>query len=1207
MAEEDAVSFTHDVLGSGTNPRPHHTTNSRGTSSYRYQEQGKGHLSVPCSVNSHEPLQSSGQKIVKTSSEHYIFDPHCLSFRKESRNIFGEMSPDKNSPQRESREDVEKLKIESLLWKIEGMRLSAVAEDLANRCRSMQACVEEATRTGGAGNAELKAELDRLLSVNQKNLEALKMKKLSLEKARKKIDALTAENTLLKMALETLGKGQSELVSLYKQTEEQAMFAKTLDSQVSRMKEYMQTAAEREEKLTQALQEIEKLKAQNAELMMSRSASSPSKMFNASFGKPHSPSPNKKLIPINSEPNLDLFREPQDAPLTKHLLEELKEMFNKPPKEASSYYECEMVRIKIDSVLRGVFSFSAREQGVPKEEIGSPTNTNNPSEGSPTIATLKKEVSNLVAAISGTLHNFLMNIPTQPSRVQSRNPSDHKLLRHIDSSEGLGSGGPSKRGSFSCLDPAEANILSPSKAKPSGSVKYSSALALNNSALQQQQITDLTGQNASLQSRVDSLESANHTLQQEVDSLQNKISFDRKKDEEFREKAEAVKKQLESELDRAEEEIRGLMTRNAELETNLIGKTKEAKVLVAEMMELKTVSAEKTAALGQMEAAFEELQHNLVRELTAAREELARRDQADKDGGKKKEFNQSDYELDEMRDFVMSMKRETGYESEGKEHARRKSRELEVEAERDRATSNKLLIERLEREKNTLERQKGSLERIIEELKDRNRTMMDQLVKAEQAQLNAASTIAHTKEREYLQDRNKSLEAEVSRLRKEVEESDRNLRELRGRIETNGRDPDLKERLVSSEREKNIAYAKLAELEEARVGQERTIERLKSQTERRSLRDNQAKQALPKLYQLKNLVASLTKELFAVRASHVDLMKMFSGRLNSLRGLFREEAEIAPKGTLNQIVKFKDSKREIQELKEEHKRHLREIDAEFTIKINSMKTHNSHIEQSFQAQVSNMVSEIQRLQSENESLTKKLAKLEESKSSESSTLQNLRTQLQSALTKLSVAEADCDEMKRAREEATELVTQLTIKLSEAEDKCQAAEEKFEALMKETKKKALFAGGKENMSGNTREESLSSRVKQMESAIVHLTTALEAKDKQLSKLKQQKQQVAGIEQQAQSPPDRVSVIRTKVELLFEKMRKSIAQLAQLETQVGHSQYPKSTAFKADLESLCNDYESIAKKFVNEAIEICQQSLKVFENLQAVNSKLKSKAT
>lgn len=47
-----------------------------------------------------------------------------------------------------------------------------------------------------------------------------------------------------------------------------------------------------------------------------------------------------------------------------------------------------------------------------------------------------------------------------------------------------------------------------------------------------------------------------------------------------------------------------------------------------------------------------------------------------------------------------------------------------------------------------------------------------------------------------------------------------------------------------------------------------------------------------------------------------------------------------------------------------------------------------------------------------------------------------------------------------------------------------------------------------------------------------------------------------------------------------------------------------AYQDDIEVLVRDFEDLGKKYVSEAIDICQKALKVFESLQAAAQKAKT---
>ena len=71
-----------------------------------------------------------------------------------------------------------------------------------------------------------------------------------------------------------------------------------------------------------------------------------------------------------------------------------------------------------------------------------------------------------------------------------------------------------------------------------------------------------------------------------------------------------------------------------------------------------------------------------------------------------------------------------------------------------------------------------------------------------------------------------------------------------------------------------------------------------------------------------------------------------------------------------------------------------------------------------------------------------------------------------------------------------------------------------------------------------------------------------------------------------------------------MQNTVQTLKDGEDFAGLQKKRLAKAYQDDIEVLVRDYEDLGKKYVSEAIDICQKSLKVFESLQAAAQKAKS---
>jgi chromosome segregation ATPase len=273
--------------------------------------------------------------------------------------------------------------------------------------------------------------------------------------------------------------------------------------------------------------------------------------------------------------------------------------------------------------------------------------------------------------------------------------------------------------------------------------------------------------------------------------------------------------------------------------------------------------------------------------------------------------------------------------------------------------------------------------------------------------------------------------------------------------------------------------------------------------------------------------------------------------------------------------------------------------------------------------------ELKHLETQNEYLSKSLTQATQSRSQEDdvsrqtlekykSKINSQEAKLQQALAKLAeigdTTSQEVEELLRGKEESMELITQLTLRLNELEMRNQELEDSVADLAKEVKSKKrqikelqMQVGDKENLKVN--ENQSKEKQHEFEHQVTVLIEKYNEKSKECEGWKK-KYQAAGNSNEAHKTSDtdpkkndRVSIIRSKIELLFDKMRKMISLLS--EADLSSSKRKTVQEFKDDYDSLDEDFDTLAKKYVNDCIDICQKSLKVFERVQTAYQKVKSR--
>jgi hypothetical protein len=84
-------------------------------------------------------------------------------------------------------------------------------------------------------------------------------------------------------------------------------------------------------------------------------------------------------------------------------------------------------------------------------------------------------------------------------------------------------------------------------------------------------------------------------------------------------------------------------------------------------------------------------------------------------------------------------------------------------------------------------------------------------------------------------------------------------------------------------------------------------------------------------------------------------------------------------------------------------------------------------------------------------------------------------------------------------------------------------------------------------------------------------------------------------QGKNSEDKITLVRDKIDILIEKMEKFVADLEYLEVQKMSHPNPTYPVYKEQFEGIKKTYKSMCKTFINESIDLCQQSITLFENL------------
>lgn len=1277
-----------------------------------------------------------------------------LDLRLENDRLKTELSAMKEGVSSENRSgDKENMNICLLAFEID--RLNEVIEQMTTKTNTLQTFLEEATRTAGDPGRvkELELQLDNLLSVNQRNLEALKFKKLSLEKARRQVEQLQAENILLKMALEAAilsgcsrePKNDFEESARWKldyeklheryrvlelQNQEQGQFAKELDLQVSQLTKYIQDNRDRSQhfdalrddndKLRTALDQghrtINQLQETNKELT-------------------------KKFSEINFEATRSRQVEAQStngrieqSNLLEKLTTEITIQLQEIPVDSQGYYDCEVIRLKIQSLKRSLEEEKCRtDYGLmnPNFEL----NTNDDDECI-NYSNIHTDTAALGRIIGKTIENL---ITSQNSKFQARTRSESKAMARQSElntstttddlklenerlkeelkrlSEGQSQPGLSKHLTFDSFGEPERSAArkegsegcqsghttgtQTTRCASGGQPSSAVARLTEQLAMSSGHCAQITALNEDLRARVADLERGKdelrkqlalaHALALEAGSRSEHGRLEAAGEEAARLAeeccllrarlidAEEGLAEFQKEAEHGRVEIATLRLQLARLENagedshspwaveaENLGRRLEDVMACKEMAEMQVnrLEREKQALLDELEDNADETRR-VTEHVKVEMEKETRKKLEHLERQLTRDFEQREADLKESISHTVEKEISETLLSRFKEHeAREKSKldkanskikslelalkeasdrvsHLESEAKevgrtqgtgqgnRGHPTSGKKLSEcgtlELEDMKAFVRdmKQEGnyvSEGRDVRELKEVNRQLMDQLVKAEQATLEKINHASCEQERE-------ELITEINRLQNEMAEIEKTCRHMRDRLTAQDQG---KSRASEAQQER------IEQLEEENESLEKALQQSVPST---SMADW--------LVSLSAAFAGVKQELELARAAHRELARMFVARVQSLRSLFGSEAELAPRGTLAQIVRLKEynsaGANKLQSTLERVCEQLAQARAE----VGRLKTELAQAKAESQAlktearQSSRELDELGKTcdslaaelaRARNELRDEREAKDRERRLREVHELETLRRadhwqedkarerEAQNILKEvISEKEEAIEGLKSDKEKLSEEMDVLIHKLEDSESRRRETDKALVSLRNELKQtKNLFrdySDNKENIRNN--ESSLASRIKDLESTVEVLTEKLDKKNRELFTIKNSDSKMAPKENIVKST-DRVAVIRSKIELLFEKMNRTLKNITDAESMLyqnpsqnkGMSQIsskgitPLATSFQGELNALVHSYESLGKKYVNEAIDVCQQSLRVFEGMQTAHHRL-----
>ena len=1049
-----------------------------------------------------------------------------------------------------------KLQTENFLWKVEAARLGTVTDELSQKVKLLHNHLEEATRVAGnpsESEKDLEAQLESLLGVNQKNLESLKYCKMSLEKSRKKNEMLLAENTLLKMTLRAFGSQTEKKASrntdyevrndyaklmtlhtslqekyslLQKQNEEQALFAKALDSQVTQMASVLKAAKESEAKVKSLSEENEHLKRGIGELAAQKARNDQSIQVELEKSAPR-----KTLSTDRLETERNLERGSKGSLIIKALLEEFSNIFNLANKDNPLFYECEIVRVKIQALARSVELFFDSDQNPFSETLQDVLVL--PAPKAPNLNTVLNNAAAMCRSFEKLLGGYFNQTGSRwasRTRSESKNPPRNSEEDSIANTDQY-SGGVEVQESAQMQELLSQLSMSMRQLEEANKLNLELGDRLNGLEEDHKLVGDrLKEAESELREKMKELkdrDKENRRLQEEERKNVDRLREMERKFEQFRgqivgelqtskdeikvvvKERDDYKRELLKERQYAEE----VKQRVEQIDEDVKGREHRIKLLTAKLEEKDRECADHQREVanltGRVSALQSELstttrsllqERQLLAEVQSSYKELSNqfetlRHQSQSQGQSPLQSNQNyinvrstsadaDCDIEDMKDFVRSMKRDAEYQS---------------------SDSSKL-----------------------EKLKAKNEMLMLKLLKAEQAQANSEDLQMLRSHNDALFDQNRQLEEQNRVCREELKEIEKAAKLMKEKLQSHEAIRKNADELQKACAEKDRQISSLTTI----------AKNLNDKVESLKDKDFNLSQAIVNaLKGVSQEVRKVKESLGQAKSQSQDLHKIFSSRIGSLVGLFRSEAEIAPKGTLDRLSKIKDSEdrargaqkfREegMKELEKENKL-LREEMREYEHRLQALSEEHAserkrleefeselkesyHREKIVQNEVKELMLEKKNLQAVNENMAKALDRFSQQKHTEEDAVKSLRQRLQSQETKLvqsvqtiEYLQSELEDFKQSREEATDIISQLTLKLTDAEERNAELEAATEAYERElAKKKAQLKeviANKENIRNN--DNNMGFKGRELEAQVELLCKKLEQKNQEVEKLRQ----------------------------------------------------------------------------------------------------------
>ena len=1048
--------------------------------------------------------------------------------------------------------------VQNFLWKLEGARLSYFNEELNEKVKKLHSHLEEATKSAGNPSDrenDLENQLESLLCVNQKNLESLKYSKMSLEKVRKRCESITAENTILKMTLKAMAIQsekkeqqssnfenkdefnklinvhkhlQEKYAILQKQNLEQASFARVLDNQVNQMTNIVQAAKESETKVILLLEENRNLKI----ALKKKDEQIESNNMNINYsGNKESQREARMSRKSNQRSENETQKDENNTQIIiiKSILEEFNSVFNQVGKDHPAFYECEIVKVKIQSLSRSIQVFYENSSDNLNETLQNVLVL--PPPKAPTLNTILNSISVMSKAFDKLFGGYLSQTGSKwasRTRSESKNPprnSDEDMIGNNDQSSGQsGQESPHKQQIVSQL------------------------------AICMRQAEELAHLNQELQDRINSTEDDNKVigdrLKEAESELREKVKDSREKEKEIRRLTENERKNIEilRDMERKFEQFRNQIVEDLQITKQ------ELKVAIKERDDLQDNLMRERKHLEEVKQKVEQLDEDtkgrdqLIEKLTSMREQ---RDQdclnyqnkisnlTNKLSEIESELTQTNKALSHERQAISEMQasfkdlssqyetlrlqsqtQHSQVQSNTVRNAKSNSSDADLDCDIDDI---KDFVRSMKRD---ADYQSNSSSQI-EELKAKNRKLMVQLMRAEEAQAASLSEQKCNSNYEEVVEKFKRMEKENSGLIQDLRDLERTCQVMRDKLE-------YYENLKGS----------FEELQRLCIDKDKQIHSLMGLTENMNDKINYMEHrasrfenyVLPHLNHQINELRKVKEGLIQTRNQSGDIQRIFSSRIGSLISLFRSEAEIAPKGTLERFSRIKDAEdrsRGAQKYREEELRglesenkvlvgKLREIEKRLECVDRDQEAAQRKIEESqmelkesskreriLRDDILEVTNENKKLLTMNESLAKAIEKIGQQKKLDEdikqlkARLQQSEAKCKSSHEKIDQLEKELEEYRQSRDEGTELITQLTLKLSEVEERNAELEEVTKEIEKElTKKKSQLKdvlSNKENIRSS--DNNISNKMKEMETQIEIMHKKMEIKDSEIGKLKQ----------------------------------------------------------------------------------------------------------